>query len=61
MSVATTLGEQRARIRSLGLRLHEQSALRDVDTMEDARVVARQAPGSRFAAAVAKITTGGPA
>jgi rSAM/selenodomain-associated transferase 1 len=61
MSVATTLDEQRARIRSLGLRLHEQSALRDVDTMEDARVVARQAPGSRFAAAVAKITTGGPA
>jgi uncharacterized protein len=53
MSVASTCAVQRRRIGELGLRLHEQRQLRDVDTFEDARAVARQAPRSRFAAAVA--------
>jgi rSAM/selenodomain-associated transferase 1 len=55
MSASSTCAEQRARIRSLGLRLHEQSPLRDVDTIEDARAVARDAPGSRFARALAAV------
>ena len=55
MSVAHTCHAQRARLRRLGLRLHEQRALRDVDTIEDARAVATQAPRSRFAAAMATI------
>jgi rSAM/selenodomain-associated transferase 1 len=55
MSVASTCTEQRERIERLGLRLHEQPTLRDVDTIEDARAVARDAPGSRFAAALAAI------
>jgi rSAM/selenodomain-associated transferase 1 len=58
MSVARTFTEQRARFERLGMRLHEQAALRDVDTIDDARAVAREAPGSRFAAALAAI---GPA
>jgi uncharacterized protein len=53
MSVATTLGEQRSRLDRLGLRVHEQPPLRDVDTIEDARAVAREAPWSRFASGVA--------
>jgi rSAM/selenodomain-associated transferase 1 len=55
MSHATTCTAQRARLRRLGLRVHEHRALCDVDTIEDARAVARQAPGTRFAAAVAAI------
>ena len=53
MSVARTCQAQRARLRQLGLRLHEQRPLRDVDTIDDARAVATQAPRSRFAAAMA--------
>lgn len=52
MSSAATCERQRARIAKLGLRLHEQTRLRDVDTIEDARVVARMAPHSRFATAL---------
>jgi uncharacterized protein len=55
MSVTTTLAEQRARIDSLGMRLHEQPPLRDVDTIEDARAVARDAPWSRLAATLATV------
>jgi uncharacterized protein len=55
MSHATTCTKQRGRLRELGLRVHEQLALRDVDTIEDARAVARQAPDTRFAAALAAI------
>jgi rSAM/selenodomain-associated transferase 1 len=55
MSVATTVHEQRARITELGLKLREQAQLRDVDTIEDARAVAREAPRSRFAAALAAL------
>jgi len=53
MSSATTGAAQRARLHELGLRVHEQPALRDVDTFEDACAVAREAPRSRFAAALA--------
>jgi rSAM/selenodomain-associated transferase 1 len=52
MSQDTTCAAQRARIKELGLSLHELPWLRDVDTIVDARAVARQAPGSRFAAAL---------
>jgi rSAM/selenodomain-associated transferase 1 len=55
MSLATTCQCQRARMRGLGMRLHEQPLLRDVDTIEDAHAVARDAPWSRFAAALAEV------
>lgn len=55
MSAALTCAAQRKRIRELGLRLHEHAPLRDVDTIDDARAVAKQAPGSRFAAAMTAI------
>jgi uncharacterized protein len=55
MSVPSTLRAQRSRLRQLGLRVHEQRPLRDVDTIDDARAVACEAPGSRFAAALAAI------
>jgi glycosyltransferase A (GT-A) superfamily protein (DUF2064 family) len=57
MSEATTCAAQRARIRQLGMRLHEQPPLRDVDTFDDALTVARQAPASRFAATLAMLAT----
>jgi len=53
MSVAGTCAAQRARIGALGLSLHEQPRLRDVDTFADAQAVAGLAPRSRFAAEVA--------
>jgi rSAM/selenodomain-associated transferase 1 len=55
MSTGATWGAQRRRMRELGLRVHEHRELRDVDTIEDARAVARQAPGTRFAGALAAI------
>lgn len=55
MSTDTTWMFQRRRMHELGLRIHEQPALRDVDTIEDARAVARQAPGTLFAGALAAI------
>ncbi|MDQ2761903.1 MAG: TIGR04282 family arsenosugar biosynthesis glycosyltransferase [Actinomycetota bacterium] len=55
MSVASTLRWQRRRLRELGLRAHEQTVLRDIDTIADARAVAVQAPDSRFAAALASM------
>ena len=55
MSRGDTWRTQRRRMLELGLRVHEQPALRDVDTIEDARAVARQAPGSRFAGALALV------
>jgi hypothetical protein len=55
MSRSDTCVQQRARMGELGLALREQSPLRDVDTIADARAVAAQAPGSRFAAAVARL------
>jgi uncharacterized protein len=55
MSSHSTCIRQRTRLHELGLRVHEQSRLRDVDTIEDASAVAAQCPGSRFAAALAAI------
>ena len=50
MSVASTGRAQLARLRTAGLRVRQVPELTDVDTAEDAVLVARQAPGSRFAA-----------
>jgi uncharacterized protein len=52
MSLPTTCAAQRARLKELGLTTHELPWLRDVDTIADARAVARQAPNSSFAAAL---------
>jgi rSAM/selenodomain-associated transferase 1 len=53
MSTAVTCRAQRARLRARGLHAIELPALRDVDTYADAVAVARSAPGTRFAAALA--------
>ncbi|MHB8657656.1 MAG: TIGR04282 family arsenosugar biosynthesis glycosyltransferase [Solirubrobacteraceae bacterium] len=55
MSRQDTLRHQRARLAELGLRVHEQTPLRDVDTIEDARLVAAHAPHTRFAELLASI------
>ena len=55
MSAARTGAVQRARLAALGLRTAELPPLRDVDTIADARLVARAAPAGRFAAALAAI------
>jgi uncharacterized protein len=55
MSTPSTLRAQRVRLLDLGLTVHEQRPLRDVDTIEDARAVAGEAPHSRFASAFASI------
>jgi rSAM/selenodomain-associated transferase 1 len=55
MSSEATWIVQRARFHELGLRVHEQPALRDIDTIDDARAVARAAPHTRFARAFAAI------
>jgi uncharacterized protein len=57
MSTTNTWTAQRARLQELGLAVHDQPHLRDVDTIDDAHAVARQAPGSRFAQALTAITT----
>lgn len=56
MSCHTTWRRQRARLRQLRLRVHDQPLLRDVDTIDDACAVALQAPNSRFAATLRSIT-----
>lgn len=48
-------------LRRLGLRVGLLPELSDVDTMADARQVARRCAGSRFAAAVHAVTAVGPA
>jgi rSAM/selenodomain-associated transferase 1 len=55
MSSHSTHVRQRARLRELGLRVHEQPLLRDIDTIDDALAVAAECPGSRFAAALAAV------
>jgi rSAM/selenodomain-associated transferase 1 len=55
MSETRTCQEQRARLAQLGLTVHQQPRLRDVDTIADARAVAREAPDSRFASTLAAI------
>jgi glycosyltransferase A (GT-A) superfamily protein (DUF2064 family) len=61
MSTDRTGAEQRSRLLAAGLRVGELPSLRDVDTAADAAVIAAEAPGSRFAAAHARlspVTTG---
>lgn len=53
MSTAETGAAQRRRLDELGLRVAELEELRDVDTIADARAVAAEQPGSRFARALA--------
>lgn len=55
MSSRLTWASQRRRLDELGLRVREQSRLRDVDTIEDARAVAVAAPHTRFARAFAAL------
>ena len=56
MSRADTLACQRTRLLGLGLAIHDQPPLRDIDTIDDARAVAAVLPRSRFAATLAGIT-----
>lgn len=58
MSRATTGRAQVARLRAAGLRVRTLPALTDVDTAADALEVARRAPRSRFAAALAQLRDG---
>ncbi len=53
MSTAETGAAQRRRLDELGLRVEELEPLRDVDTIDDARAVAAEQPGSRFARVLA--------
>lgn len=59
--VPTSLGDtgarQAARLHEAGLRVHDLPVLRDVDTMADALAVAAGAPGTRFAASLARVGT----
>jgi hypothetical protein len=57
MSTPFTGAEQRARL--AGLRVRVLPHLRDVDTAYDATVVARNAPGGRFAAKLARLSAAG--
>ncbi len=53
MSTPGTLSAQRRQLRALGIGISELPALRDVDTIADARAVAGPAPVTRFARALA--------
>ena len=55
MSTGHTYASQLARFEQLGLSVAIEPRLRDVDTISDARIVARQVPSSRFAHALAAI------
>jgi rSAM/selenodomain-associated transferase 1 len=56
MSTEHTGSLQLQRLRALGLRVAILPTLRDVDTMDDALCVAREAPGTRFAGAVRELS-----
>ncbi|MEO6859679.1 MAG: TIGR04282 family arsenosugar biosynthesis glycosyltransferase [Solirubrobacteraceae bacterium] len=55
MSTSRTWAAQRDRFTDLGLRVHQQPPLRDVDTVDDALAVAAAAPATRFARTLAAI------
>lgn len=55
MSADTTGAQQLARLRELGLSVADLPPLLDVDTIEDARIVAAAAPVTRFAARLAVV------
>jgi uncharacterized protein len=54
MSEPTTYSHQRQRLDELGLRVHEQPALTDVDSFDDAQAVATLAPRTLFARVLAR-------
>ncbi|MFI8824789.1 DUF2064 domain-containing protein [Streptomyces sp. NPDC053431] len=56
MSTPETGAVQQARLRDAGLRVGRLPVLVDVDTASDARRVAAEAPGTRFAARYARVT-----
>jgi rSAM/selenodomain-associated transferase 1 len=58
MSTRSTGVIQRARLRAIGLSIRELPALRDIDRIDDAVLVARRMKGSRLAAALAKCLDG---
>lgn len=55
MSVPVTGAVQYERLRAAGLRIGRLPVLRDVDTAEDARLVALDAPAGAFAARLARL------
>ena len=55
MSTSETGAAQRRRLEALGLRVARLAVLRDVDVIEDAVAVAREAPQSRFARRLAAL------
>lgn len=55
MSTPHTGRHQRERLHAIGLRVAALPSLRDVDTIDDARAVAHDAPGSRFARALRRM------
>jgi uncharacterized protein len=55
MSRVDTCARQRARMHACGYRPVELDAVRDVDTIADARAVAAMAPRTRFAARLREI------
>ncbi len=55
MSTGHTCRDQQARLRELGFRTTMIATLRDVDTFDDARAVARTIPRSRFAAEIDRV------
>jgi uncharacterized protein len=55
MSSPDTCAAQRRRLRSLGLHTAVLEPLRDVDTIDDAAVVARACPDTEFAAALRRL------
>ncbi|WP_369148572.1 DUF2064 domain-containing protein [Streptomyces sp. R44] len=57
MSRPDTGALQHGRLRAAGLRIGTLPVLRDVDTAEDARLVAAETPGTRFAALHSALTT----
>jgi uncharacterized protein len=61
MSTPHTGSVQLLRLRALGLRPAVLPRLRDVDTMDDALRVAREAPATRFARAVRELSAAHPA
>jgi hypothetical protein len=57
MSTAATAAAQLRRLAELELMTHLLPELRDIDRLDDAIVVAAQAPNTRLAAALSRVTT----
>jgi glycosyltransferase A (GT-A) superfamily protein (DUF2064 family) len=55
MSTSDTGRAQLHRFHHIGMRVAELESLRDVDTIEDARVVASESPVTRFAGELAQL------